>query len=185
MPRTSDGNRSRVEIDVLFWLRPSFFSLRLPLSILDSLSFYLSLSSIILSFCSASYHAHPLHDYTPFSVATFHFDFPEFPARCQMFTYWIVRTFFPLAPFFLSRKQLRSISLAEKIRVDRALIALRDLAQTMPLFHNRQFVRLVRRKSEIVRYNVTKLLACHGCCVYYFAVRETNEEKSAYRFDCV
>lgn len=57
--------------------------------------------TILLSFCSSSYHAHPFHDYTPFSVATFHFDFPKFPARCQMLSYWIVRTFFSLTPFFL------------------------------------------------------------------------------------
>lgn len=67
---------------------------RLLLSIFDSVSLF-------LSFCSSSYHAHPFHDYTPFSVATFHFDFPKFPARCQMLSYWIVRTFFSLAPFFL------------------------------------------------------------------------------------
>jgi len=83
----------------------------------------------------------------------------------------------PAGSFFPSRKQLRSISLAEKIRVDRTLIALRDLAQTMLLFHGRQIVRLARRKSEIVRY-VVKLLARHGCCVYYLAVCKIDEEES-------
>jgi hypothetical protein len=84
----------------------------------------------------------------------------------------------PAGSFFPSRKQLRSISLTEKIRVDRTLIALRDPAQTMPLFHRRQIVRLARRKSEIVRYNVAKLLARHGCCVRYLALCEIDEGES-------
>jgi len=85
-----------------------FLPLSPPLSLCLSLSLSLgsllfstpSLSSTIFSFYSSSYHAHPFHDYTPFSMTTFHFDFLEFHARCQMFSYWIVRTFFPLAPFF-------------------------------------------------------------------------------------
>lgn len=73
---------SRVEIDVLFWLRLSFFSLQLPVSIFDSASRCFPPFSIPSLLPWRFYHAHPFHDYAPFSAPTFHFDFPE--PRCTM-----------------------------------------------------------------------------------------------------
>lgn len=145
------GIRSRVEIDMLFWLRPSFFSLPLSLSFFPTPRCLFSTPSLCFSLPSS---LSALVSITPIrSTITLRFQwqrfisiFLEFPAGCQMFSYWIVRMFFPAGFFFHSRKQLRSILSARKFASTAPLIALRDPAQTMPLlFHDRQIVRLAEK----------------------------------------
>lgn len=105
--RSPGGNRSRVGIDVPLWLRPSIFSLRLPVCLFSvfpsrtlSLFLYLSLRLCPSSLSPRCYHAHPFCYYAPFSVATFHFDFPKLPARCQTFDYWVARNVLAVGSFF-------------------------------------------------------------------------------------
>ena len=151
-------------------------SLFLPLSPPLSLSLSLSLSRFPLIFDSVSFFYYLLFLFQFLSrpsVPRLHSVFNDNVSfrfsgvSCQVSNVQLLdcANVLSAGSFFLSRKQLRSISLVEKIRVDRTLITFRDLVQTMLLFHGRQIVRLERRKSEIVRYNVTKLLPRHGCCM--------------------
>lgn len=128
---------------------------RVPFSLRDSRCLFSTLSVCSspssLSLFWSSYHAHPFHDYAQFSVLTFHFDFPELPARCQTCSsYWIARRFFfsRLILFF-------SLILSARENSTTPLIAFRDLSQTAPLFRSRPIVRLgrtwSRRWFEIVR----------------------------------
>lgn len=140
------GIRSRVEIDMLFWLRPCFFSLSFSLSLrLPAVYFRLRFS--LASSLSVLVSITPIR-----STITLRFQwqrfisiFLEFPARCQMFSYWIVRTFFPLAPFFTRGSSSARFLSPRKFVSTAPLIALRDPAQTMPLFHGRQIVRLAEK----------------------------------------
>lgn len=142
------GIRSRVEIDMLFWLRPCFFSL--PRSFSPAPRCLFSTPSLRFSLASS---LSVLVSITPIrSTITLRFQwqrfisiFLEFPARCQMFSYWIVRTFFPLAPFFTRGSSFARFLSLRKFVSTAPLIALRDPAQTMPLFHGRQIVRLAEK----------------------------------------
>lgn len=171
MLRFSGGNRSRVEIDVLLWLRPSVFSLSLTpgVSIFDLVSPFLHLPLLSLSFLFPlsffsfssvrllSRPSVPLLRFV-FRVAAFHFDSPKLPARCQTFDYWIARVFL-LRQFFLlfssfvlslslplSFSLFRLISLTEKIRGDRSrcyfIVASQSHCRRISLFHARQIVEL-------------------------------------------
>lgn len=99
---------SRVEIDVLLWLRPSFFSLRLY--------FRLSVSFAVLSFFSFLSRPSVSRLHSVFSAnVSFRLSVAQQGVKrsvvgsCECFS-WRGPWF-----FFFSREQLRSISLAKKI----------------------------------------------------------------------
>lgn len=150
---------------------PFLHLLLLSLSFLFPLSFF-SFSSVRL----LSRPSVPLLRFV-FRVAAFHFDSPKLPARCQTFDYWIARVFL-LRQFFLlfssfvlslslplSFSLFRLISLTETIRGDRSRWYFMVASQSHIAAAYRCFTvgRLSnwrsRRKFEIVRCNLAKLLA--------------------------
>lgn len=141
MPRPSDGNRSRVEIDVLLWLRPSFFSLQLPLSIFDSVPLCFSL----LSSLSVLIPITPIR-----STITLRFQWQRFISIFWSFLLGVKCSAIGLCErssrwlFFLAEAASLDFSRRENSRrphVDSASWP----AQTMPLFYDRQIVRLTEK----------------------------------------